>query len=623
MLDPHQRRLLTEALQVPDGFELTDAIACTYSLDLLALASIPLLCLGHESTVLEDGEAEVGRQLAGIECVRRNMGRFTVFCQAGAIHEPAEAKSVFLWMEPGLVEVRVPGAGRQGVFHPKLWFLRFRAADGAIRYRVAVLSRNLTFDRSWDVVALLEGDLLDRKNRVKDSVPLADFVAALGNEIPAVHAMSDTNRTRVNRFAEELSRVKFSCPDADLSWRFWPIGIQGRRFDSRKLFSAPASPFKAWAEKARQLSKRELLVVSPFLGDGTLDSLVRLGATCPVHLVSDERTLDQFSQCAGAQPQGLGSDRVWAFGSHDPSDPLAGLHAKLWVADDGHEAHVWLGSANATNAAFERNIEVLLQLTGPKSALGIQTLLGTKGGAGDRVFRDLLFPYRAPGEVQEESAEMMRQRELDYHLMEIVCSSALEARASKVGDTFQLRLEGAAQYNVEVRPITAAPEARRPLGPGTTGKVVFDALAMHQLTELWALTMRDEELVATCVTRIPTSGMPDLQDRGMAVLSRHLGDMDALAQYLGFLMADGSIGLQAQLRAARRGRGTSSASDRPRPLLETLLRALVHQPQVLEDVEALLTAMGREAGEWLEEPEFKDLWTAMRAAKRELEGAAP
>jgi hypothetical protein len=42
VLEPGQRRLLTEALRPPDGYELDHAIATTFSLDLLALLITPL-----------------------------------------------------------------------------------------------------------------------------------------------------------------------------------------------------------------------------------------------------------------------------------------------------------------------------------------------------------------------------------------------------------------------------------------------------------------------------------------------------------------------------------------------------------------------------------------------------
>ena len=55
---------------------------------------------------------------------------------------------------------------------------------------------------------------------------------------------------------------------------------------------------------------------------------------------------------------------------------LSGLHAKVVVIDDGWDAHVYTGSANATNAAFNGNIEFVTELIGRRKDLGINVLLG-------------------------------------------------------------------------------------------------------------------------------------------------------------------------------------------------------------------------------------------------------
>lgn len=625
MLDADNRRLLTDVLCVPEDYELTDALACTYSLDLLALASIPLLCLGHESALAADalGDADVGRQLAGIECVRRSMSKFTVFCQAGAIQVPAEAKSSFVWLEPSIVEVTTPNPEQRGVFHPKLWILRMRSAEYGVRYRVVVLSRNLTFDRSWDVVATLEGDLQLRKNRISDAVPIAEFVKALGSEVPAIRALSAANAARVTLFAEELAKVYFDLPDGVEGWAFWPIGIGKYRPKAATLFSG-AGPFKDWADRARQISGRQLLVVSPFLGEEAVKALAGLNEFLPVHLVSNEPILDAYSHFASASPTGLGDGRVWTFESHDAADPLAGLHAKLWIADDGHKGRVWLGSANATDAAFGRNVECLLELIGRKGKFGVETLLRERSpqDGEERIFRDLLGPYMPPSEQNEDAAETQRlQRQLDYMLMDIVAGD-LQAQATSSEGGFQLSLQAGATNRLEVRPVTT--KEVRALDGDTDWLATFDALALHELTEFWVVTVRDvkHELFSTCVTRVPTLSMPELQERGQAVLARHLVSMDALSQYLGFLLTEGSMGLQTQLRATRRRGGARKSSDRPRPLLETLLSAFVAQPHILEDIDALLCNLGQEAGSWLEEPEFRQLWAEICSARSQMNGVA-
>jgi hypothetical protein len=68
------------------------------------------------------------------------------------------------------------------------------------------------------------------------------------------------------------------------------------------------------------------------------------------------------------------------------------LHAKVWVADDGTKAHSGPGP-NATEAAFTRNVEFLLQLSGARSKMGIDALLGENGLA------PLVSPYLRPSQA--------------------------------------------------------------------------------------------------------------------------------------------------------------------------------------------------------------------------------
>ena len=52
----------------------------------------------------------------------------------------------------------------------------------------------------------------------------------------------------------------------------------------------------------------------------------------------------------------------------DKLNDFSGLHAKLIIGENGSQAHVLTGSANATNAALRgRNVEFLVNLTGPLS----------------------------------------------------------------------------------------------------------------------------------------------------------------------------------------------------------------------------------------------------------------
>ncbi|MBK8310939.1 MAG: hypothetical protein IPL04_08655 [Chitinophagaceae bacterium] len=55
--------------------------------------------------------------------------------------------------------------------------IRYKNNSKDIKYRVIVLSRNLTFDRSWDVAFQMEGEWIqDRQNNFRNTKPLIDFV---------------------------------------------------------------------------------------------------------------------------------------------------------------------------------------------------------------------------------------------------------------------------------------------------------------------------------------------------------------------------------------------------------------------------------------------------------------
>ena len=115
--------------------------------------------------------------LALLEAVRRNAGRVSLFCQAGRIAVPARYRSLLTYLERSVVEVTPPRP--EFVFHPKVWLVRYAGADDAVTYRLLCLTRNLTFDRSWDTVLTLEGPLARRTNAFAVNHPLGDFVAAL------------------------------------------------------------------------------------------------------------------------------------------------------------------------------------------------------------------------------------------------------------------------------------------------------------------------------------------------------------------------------------------------------------------------------------------------------------
>jgi len=356
MLEPQSRLPLQEALHPPYGYVLDHAIGTTFSLDLMTMLTLPL------SFTFSSGAREDGRfdSLLLLEGIRRFAGRITVFCQAGQIAVPAQDQLLYGYLESSVVEV-LPRSGL-GVFHPKVWALRYLPDENAepddpVRYRLLVLSRNLTFDRSWDTMLVLDGVLSERKNAIGRLHPLGNFFAALPQL--ALRPVNESIARKVDTIQYELRRTEFDLPSPFTEIDYFPLGLKRGK----------SWPFADW--------KSALLVVSPFLRQGFLD---RIGQDC--HNKTLISRLENLSEIDPAHLRTYKSIYVLSPNA-DPEEEtgeenidkkledeigLSGLHAKFFIEEQGWHANLWTGSANATNAAFHHNIEPE-SVTGTKKAI--------------------------------------------------------------------------------------------------------------------------------------------------------------------------------------------------------------------------------------------------------------
>ena len=125
MLEPEGRHLLLDALRPPTGYAFDRAVGTTFSLDLAALLTAPVgfALLDRES----QGRAPDDRPVALLEAVRANADRIDVFCQAGLIGLPPNYQAIVSYLETSIHEVTAPRDGY--IFHPKVWFIRYRRSD--------------------------------------------------------------------------------------------------------------------------------------------------------------------------------------------------------------------------------------------------------------------------------------------------------------------------------------------------------------------------------------------------------------------------------------------------------------------------------------------------------------
>jgi hypothetical protein len=281
------------------------------------------------------------------------------------------------FIEDSICEV-LPTTDR-AVFHPKVWLIRYVDTDGRYQHRLLCLSRNLTFDRSWDTVLRL--DEQEDRAGAPDVRPLIRFLEALPGL--SLHDLEGDRREQLQDLVRTVRRARFAPPEGFDSVQLVPTGIGGTP-DGVDLGTGD-----------------RLLAVSPFLDVATLrmladvapegwllsraESLDRVGADALGHLAA--YTLQRPAEVE------VGADQDAPVAVSSEADLVPdGLHAKTYVVEKGRRARVFTGSANATAAGLGgRNVEFGVLLEGPRSSCGIASMWD--GSAGSTGFSRLVQEY--------------------------------------------------------------------------------------------------------------------------------------------------------------------------------------------------------------------------------------
>ncbi len=604
MLSPDDRTLLVDLLAPPEaGYRLERAVATTFTLHLTALLPVPLALAGADLSSSTD-------PLSILQAVRNYADRIDVFCQAGHVSVPAQRNDLLAFVEPMVHQVKAPRPGH--LFHPKLWVLRFANDDGDERYRLVCGSRNLTNDRAWDAVINLDGRRTLQRRAVNR--PVADFLTSLADRVPA--GLPRERLAAINDLAQGLRYVEWERPDgviADNDWLTFHVFGPGRT-------SRP------------DMSGYRRLVVSPFLNDGGLDAAWPDGAGDCVVLSraeeldalgddwrdwlqdnADMRVLDEAAAIPDAESPDAG-----------PRWSLSGLHAKLFIVERNKRAHVHIGSANATDAAWGGNDELLVEIVGRAATYGVEAALGTSG------FGRILLAHTLGDPIPETPDDELRRTfenalrdlasltytatvegEHDAPLLWVRSDEPLRAAASLPPDT---------QLSVELLTLAGQPH-RPPFG--------------KRLDHRWQLS-EIEEITPFLVLRLGSGSGSGRVEVSTVVLARLIGDpadrLDrVLARRIGtpseflrfvllLLQLAGREGFFPEgLGAGGGGTFEFGSADGGAGLLEAVLTALATTPGTIDDIDRLVTRLSAtEKGRAVLPDGWTTFWPSVVAARAQL-----
>lgn len=615
MLDPKDRELYIRALCPPSGYNLELAIATTYTLNLLTLLSVPLAFAKFD---LKTKDEILEEPISILEAVRRTAGKFHVFCQNGGIEVRRYSHPLFHYLEDMVVEVSPPHP--EGIFHPKIWIMRFKEQDGnKVLYRFLCLSRNITFDKSWDTILTLEGEV--RRRFFARNIPLSDFVRFLPKLSKKRLRKSLSNE--IGDIAEEIRHVDFKAPQGFEEFAFWPLGIpKYKRFPLHNNY---------W----------RIMVVSPFLTDDLLKRLaykkkqnVLISRNEELDLLKSE-TLGMFKEkyvmddAAGNEDYASIeiSSEVSQKSQLDDKCDLSGLHAKLFVADAGWDSYMWTGSANTTTAAFSNNVEFLVELKGKKSKVGINKILEKKEGITN--FINLLQEYIPPTKpVKVDESKKEKEKKLESVKRQIA-NSNLKVLVSKDKKNKLYHLELLWPWNLKFKeredircsvwPISLKSNSGirqnlfKPVSP-----ISFSDLPIEKITSFFAFKLELEELCKSFALNLPIRGIPE--DREEKILQSIVSNRENFLRYLWLLLYEGDYAFfDSNMGVKITGLfkpGRIWHAGEEIPLFEELVRAYSRSPDKIKRIAKLIDDLSKtEEDNKILPQEFKQLWAVFKEAK--------
>lgn len=585
MLAPDSRTLLIEQLTPPAGYRLDAAIATTFTLDLTATLLPALAFTGfHLASGLSD-------PIATLESVRNTANRIDVYCQAGDVSVPEQAPDLLAFLEPMVQPVRAP---RNGLFHPKLWFIRFlEDASGAITHRLLVLSRNLTMDASWDMAIRLDAD------RLADTVqPNSRALGDLLRSLPArtVRRTDPAKRQRAQDLASEAERVVWEVPPH--ANEVFLHHLDGDRPPSMDLRGS------------------RHLVVAPFVDSAGLAAV----STGPIEILSRAEELEKLDEGTVARLSARVMDEL-AVAQEIESSRLGGqLHAKMYIVEQTtkwRQSHVFIGSANATGAGFRLNTEFMVEVRGHKKDFGVGRFLGEDGD-----FVAMTEPFVPSGLMQDDPADTFR-RELE-NAVRRVASVAYTVDVLGESDgpnrAYDLRLRSDAELSLDDGWTTSVELLTVPDSPilvpsRTALDAVVPDIDTGDITPFLALRvesplgMRIATVVAAELVNAPA-------DRLDVVLARQIDSPEKFLRFLFFLLSLGrNLPPPGGGVGGIGGRGGSPFGEGGSGVLEMVLGALVTRPAALADLDGLIRRMQATEDGLASLPEgFVEFWGVVRVA---------
>ena len=606
MLNPNNDRLdYGQVLAPPDNYTLDFAIGTTYSLDLDALVGA-CIALG----LSEETDSDLMQNpICLLEALRATGDKVALFCEGGQIHMPNNITSLYILLEKMVFQVST--AKRKGItkypsFHPKFWLIRYVDENGMPLYRVVILSRNLTFDRSWDVTFTMDGKVNDRKTAKTSSV--VDFVSYLTNNLPS-NDNAKAKMKKIRTIIRELPYVHFELDSREFEdFEFLPTGIKDADGGFHTVEDEPFVPLFAD-------SFHEILIMSPFLTNSVIKDFIDRNKYIN-H--TDYMLFTRAMSLGKLNPDDCADFRIFTMkdaivdgestiSEEEQQIQKQDIHAKIYMVRKNSDTYLYLGSLNASHNAIRGNVEFTLMLKTKNRYLNMDKLSeslfnGSKDNPSNP-FQEVKLTDNFTVDVEQE-----KQNVLDSYIKEI---SRMKPTARVVcnADNYDININFAkfegSEYSVTISPLLSNKTET------INENVLFKSLSLIQLSEFYKISVSDGTSTVQRVVIIPTEGMPE--DREKAVVSNVVKDKECFYRYIAFLLGDNYVisALETTKEMGTDGLTNTRKTTQIPALYEKMLQTAATAPERLKEIDYLIKAVSADG---VIPEEFETLYNVFKKA---------
>lgn len=606
MLNPNNDRLdYGQVLAPPDKYRLDFAIGTTYSLDLDALVGA-CIALG----LSEETDSDLMKNpICLLEALRATGDKVALFCEGGQIHAPNSVTPLYILLEKMVFQVNT--AKRRGIakfpsFHPKFWLLRYVDEQNNPLYRVVVLSRNLTFDRSWDITFCMDGKVNGRKTL--KTAPVGDFLSYLVGQLPS-DENAKAKQKKIRAIQRELPFVHFELNSREFDdFEFLPVGIKSSNGGFHSTEDEPFNPLF-------NDSCHEVLVMSPFLSNSVIREFKERNTYInhtDYMLFTREMSLSKLNaeDCRNFRIFTMKDavvDGESAISEDEPQVQKQDIHAKVYMVRKNSDSYLYLGSLNASHNAMFGNIEFMMLLKSKNRYLNMtklsEALFNGSEDNPSNPFQEVFLTSEIAVDEEEE-----KQNLLDGYIKEINRLKPT-ARVIPNGEYFDLSVCFSdmieAEYKVSISPLLSNKTEI------ISENILFKSLALTQLSEFYKISVSDGKRTVERIIIIPTEGLPE--DREKAVVSSVVKDKECFYRYIAFLLGDSYVlgALEAASSAESSIMNHSNSSACLPALYEKMLQTAATAPERFKEIDYLVKAISSDG---VIPENFEELYTTFKKA---------